>query len=431
MTPIALGFTGLALLLLLLVFSMPVGIAMAVIGWLGFGLTVSWRAAGPVLVTDFYDVFSSNGLTVIPLFILMSQVAYHSGMSGRLFDAVQAWFGRVRGGLAIATIGACAIFGAICGSGPATAATMAAVALPEMRKRKYSDTLASGAVAAGGSLGMLIPPSVVLIVYGVLTEISIDKLFVAAIIPGLFVTLLFMLYIYIRCSIQPRLAPLAEKVSWGARWRSLMGVIETLLLFSLVMGGLFGGLFTPTEAAAIGAVGSIAIAALGRRLTWAKLRLSVEETIRTSCMVLLIVAGATVFGHFMQVTGLPGALATWMGNLPLHRFLVFAMIVAFYVIAGCFLDALALVLLTTSIFLPVITRLGFDPLWFGVIIVLVTQIGVISPPVGVNVYVVSGVDRTPLPTVFRGAFPYIFLLIFAIALMMVFPGIVTWLPKKL
>lgn len=431
MTPIELGFAALIVLLVFLVFSMPVGVAMAIVGVGGFALLKGALPAGALLAMDFYDTFSSYGLTVIPLFILMSQIVFHAGISTRLFDAVQAWFGQIRGGLAIATIGACAAFGAICGSGPATAATMAAVALPEMRKHRYDPALSAGAVAAGGSLGMLIPPSVVLIVYGVLTEISISRLFIAAIIPSLLVIGLFMLYIFIYCRLCPQIAPCAPAVPWRERWRTLGGVVETLVLFIVVMGGIFKGWFTPTEAAAVGAFGAILIAAERRQLTWRKLRAAVEETIRTSCMVLLIVAGATVFGHFMQITELPATLATWMTGLPLPRFLVFSMIVLFYVVSGCFLDALALVLLTTSIFLPVISRLGFDPLWFGIIIVLVTQIGVISPPVGVNVYVVSGIDRTvPLPTVFRGALPYILLLVLAVAILMAFPQLVTWLPTQ-
>lgn len=425
MEPIGIGIIGLIALLGMLVISMPVGFAMALIGWIGFGLVVSWPAAGQVLIADYYDTITNYSLTVIPLFVLMGQVVYHSGMSGRLFEAVQAWFGRIQGGLAMATIGACAIFGAVCGSGPATAATMTTVALPEMRKRGYDPALASGVIAAGGSLGMLVPPSVVLIVYGILTEISINQLFKAAIIPALLVVVIFMAYIFIKCTLNPKLAPLGEKVPLRVKFKALGGIIETILLFTLVMGGMFGGLFTPTEAAAVGAFGSIVISFSLRRLTINKLLQACRETIRTSCMVLVIVAGATVFGHFMQVTELPSLLANWLTTLPLPRLVVFAMIVLFYVLSGCFLDALAVVLLTTSIFLPVVKAIGYDPVWFGIIIVLVTQIGVISPPVGVNVYVVRGMSRTiPLPVIFRGAAPYIALLLLAVAILMLFPAII-------
>ncbi len=425
MDPLQIGIWGIVALMALLVISMPVGVAMALVGFVGFGIVVSWHAAGALLLADIYDTFSSYGLTVIPFFVLMGQVVYHAGISKRLFEAVQAWFGRVRGGLAIATIGACAIFGAVSGSGPATAATMTAVALPEMKKRNYDLALASGVVAAGGSLGMLIPPSVVLIVYGILTEISINRLFMAAIIPSIMMTAIFMIYLFVRCTLNPQLAPLGEKVSWRVKFQSLLGVTETLLLFALVMGGLFAGWFTPTEAAAVGAFGSIAFAVAMRRITIKKLLVACNETIRTSCMVLLIVAGATVFGHFMQVTEVPNILANTLTSLPLPKIIIFTMIVAFYVVSGCFLDALAIVLLTTSIFLPVIKAMGFDPVWFGIIIVLVTQIGVISPPVGVNVYVVGGMAKTiPLPTIFRGSMPYIALLLLGVAILMCFPQLI-------
>ena len=419
-------------MMLLLVCSMPVALAMAVVGVVGFCMIVSWKAALSLLSADLYDTFANYNLTVIPLFVFMGQVAFHAGISGRLFAAANSWLSTLRGGLAMATVGACAAFGAVCGSGPATAATMAAVALPEMKKYKYDDALASGTVAAGGSLGMLIPPSVVFIVYGIQTEQSIGKLFIAGILPGILMALLFCVMIYIKCRLNPSLAPAAVRVPWGARFRSLLGVIETLVLFAFVMGGMFAGLFTPTEAAAMGALGSIIIAVAGGNCSRKMLWQAAQETVRTSCMVLVIVAGATVFGHFLARTGMPMQFASWLAALPLPPMVIIALIVVFFLIAGCFVDALALILLTIPIFYPVVSQLGFDPIWFGVIIVVVTQMGVITPPVGVNVYVVSGIDRSiPLQTVFRGIMPFLLVLIIVCALLMMFPQLATWLPHAI
>ena len=426
MSELQIGLLGIALLFMLLATSMPVAFAMTIVGVAGFAAVVNGPAALHVLATDYYDTFSSYGLTVIPLFVFMGQVAFHTGISQKLFAAAQSWFGWLRGGLARATVGACTVFGAICGSGPATAATMAAVALPEMRRYKYDPGFAAGTVAAGGSIGMMIPPSVVFIVYGVMTEQSIGKLFVAGIVPGLMIAALFLLTIWLVCTFRPGLAPAATKATWRERFRSLTGVGEILALFALVMGGMFAGWFTPTEAAGIGAAGSVGLALLARKCSFRMLATAMGETLRTSCMVMVIVAGATVFGHFLQITNVPTELAAWMAGLPLPAWGIMLTIIFFYLVAGAFLDALALVLLTIPIFYPVALNLGFDPIWFGVMIVLVTQMGVISPPVGVNVYVVSGMDRAvPLQSVFKGALPFLAALVVAALLLLAFPGIVT------
>ncbi|MCL1921327.1 MAG: TRAP transporter large permease [Kiritimatiellaeota bacterium] len=430
MTPVQVGIWGCVAMLVLLLCSMPVAVAMLVVGAVGFGAVGSWQGSLSMLSAELYDTFANYNLTVIPLFVFMGQVAFHAGISGRLFAAANSWMSALRGGLAMATVGACAAFGAICGSGPATAATMAAVALPEMKKYKYDHALASGTVAAGGSLGMLIPPSVVFIVYGILTAQSIGKLFIAGILPGVLMAVLFCVMIYVKCLLNPSLAPPAVRVPWGVRLKALLGVIETLLLFAFVMGGMFAGWFTPTEAAAMGALGSVAIAALGGNCSRKMLWQAAQETIRTSCMVLVIVAGATVFGRFLAVTEVPMLFASWLAGLPLPPMCVIALIALFFLVAGCFVDALALILLTTPIFYPVVCELGFDPIWFGVVIVVVTQMGVITPPVGVNAYVVSGIDRSiPLQVVFRGAMPFLLALVVVCALLMLFPQIATWLPS--
>lgn len=430
MTPVEVGILGCILLLILLMSSMPVAFAMAAVGFFGFAIVVSPQAALSLITTDLYETFSSYSLTVIPLFVLMGQISFHAGISKRLFNTAYHWLGPLPGGLAMATVGACTAFGAICGSGPATAATMASVALPEMRRYKYDMELASGAVAAGGSLGMLIPPSVVFIVYAIMTEQSIGALFIAGIIPGLMIAALFCLTIYITCKLRPEQGPVGPSVGWGVKFRSLSGVAETLILFVLVMGGMFLGYFTPTEAAAIGAAGSLAIALVKRQITIKVLVRSLQETIRTSCMVMIIVAGAVMFGHFLAVTRIPFALAEWLSGLPLPSSMIMGFIILFYLLSGCFVDALALVLLTIPIFYPVVTGLGFDPIWFGVIVVVVTQMGVISPPVGVNAYVVSGIERDiPLQTVFKGALPFLGALILAALILLIFPGLTLFLPN--
>lgn len=430
MSPVTIGIIGLIALFLLLIASLPVAFVMAIVGAVGFAAIVSPHAALAVLANDFLDTFTSYGLTVIPLFVFMGQICFHTGISGKLFKTANAWFGHLPGGLAMATVGACAAFGAICGSGPATAATMAAVALPEMRKYKYSPSLAGGVVAAGGGLGMLIPPSVVFIVYGVMTEQSIGSLFISGIVPGLMIALLFCVVIAVQCKLDPTAGPASPKCSWRERFTALGDIIETLLLFALVIGGMFGGWFTPTEGAAVGAVGSIAVAAISRKLTWKMLSRSLEETIRTSCMVMIIVAGASVFGHFLAVTEMPSMLAHWLADLPLPAWTVILIIGLFYLVAGCFVDSLALVMLTVPIFYPVITGLGYSPIWFGVFVVVITQMGVITPPVGVNVFVVGGIGRSiPIQQIFKGALPFLLALFAAAILLIIFPGIATWLPS--
>lgn len=430
MTPLYAGLLGCLLLFILLFSSMPVAYAMLAAGLAGFALIVSPQAALSMVTAELYDTFASYNLTVIPLFVLMGQVAFHAGISTRLFRAAYTWMGHLPGGLAMATIGACAGFGAISGSGPATAATMATVALPEMRKYGYSDELATGAVASGGSLGMLIPPSVVFIVYALMTEQSIGALFIAGIIPGIVLSLLFCLAILVRCLHRPELGPAGPRFSWKERFASLAGVLETVLLFGFVMGGMFGGLFTPIEAAAVGAGGSIVIALVKRALTPAVLRQILLETVRTSGMIFIIVASAVVFGRFLAVSQIPFTVAHWFTSLPLHPVAVMALVVLFFLFMGCFIDALALILLTIPIFYPVISSLGFDPVWFGVLVVVITQMGVITPPVGVNVYVVSGIEREiPLQTIFRGALPFLAALIVFSVLLILFPQLALFLPS--
>jgi C4-dicarboxylate transporter DctM subunit len=429
-TPEQIGIVGCVALVVLLCSSMPVAFAMAIVGFVGFAAVVSPHAAVSVLTFDLYKTFASYSLTVIPLFVLMGQVAFHTGISRGLFNAAYHWLGRLPGGLAMSTVGACTAFGAICGSGPATSATIASVALPEMRRYKYDMSLATGCVAAGGGIGMLIPPSIVFIVYAILTEQSIGKLFIAGVAPGLMIAVLFCAVIFFQCKRNPQLGPSGPAFTWGEKFASLKGIWETLTLFVLVMGGMFAGFFTATEAAAIGAAGTLVIALCKRQLTWKKLLQCLNESIRTACMVMTIVAGAIIFGKFLAVTRVPSNLAFWLAGLSLPGWCIIGLIIIFYLIGGCFLDALALDILTIPIFYPVILALGYDIIWFGVMIVVVTMMGVITPPVGVCVYVVAGMARdVPMEKVFRGSMPFLWMLILASIILTIFPKIATFLPS--
>lgn len=430
MTPTEAGIYGFVALVALMFLKIPVGFVMALVGLLGFAFLVSWDAALHLMAQDFTSVFGSYNLTVIPLFVLMGQLAHHSGMSGRLFHAAYRFFGSLPGGLAVATIGACAGFSAICGSTSATAATMAAVALPEMKKYNYDPALATGVVAAGGSLGILIPPSTIFIVYGIMTEQSVGKLFLAGVVPGILMTLLFIATVFIWTWNRPELAMPGARFTLREKIASLAGVVETLILFVAVMGGLFIGVFTPTEAAAIGAFGTLVIAVAGRHLSWKGFTQSLVETTRVTCMILVIVAGATVFGHFLAVTRIPFDVGTWVMGLQMPPWAVMGLIILVYIVLGCLMDSLAMIMLTIPIFFPVIVSLGFDPIWFGVIIVLVTGMGVITPPVGINVYVVAGVARdVPLHVIFRGAVKLLAAQVVTAALLILFPQIALWLPQ--
>ncbi|MEA3279755.1 MAG: TRAP transporter large permease [Thermodesulfobacteriota bacterium] len=430
MSPTITGLIGIAALFLLIFSRMPVGFLMAMIGFLGFGYLVSFDASLNLIAIDIFSVFGSYNLTVIPLFVLMGQISFHAGISARLFDTANKFIGHLPGGLAIATIGACAGFAAICGSTNATAATMAAATLPEMKRYNYKPELATGVVAAGGSLGILIPPSVIFIIYGIMTEQSIGKLFVAGLLPGLLLSLLFITAVVLWTIIKPDLAPRSAKSGFKEKIASLSGLIETLLLFCLVMGGLFVGFFTPTEAGAIGASGTLLLAVVRHNITWKNFVASLFETTRISCMIFVIVAGATIFGHFLAVSQIPFDIANWISGFQLPPYAIMFFIIMVYLMGGCFIDALALIMLTVPIFYPVVNCLGYDPLWFGVIIVLVTQIGVITPPVGVNVYVVSGVARdVPLHVIFKGVIPFLIALIVGTLLLIPFPQIATFLPS--
>lgn len=429
MNPVTVGIIGIALLIFLFLIRMPVAFAMALVGFAGFAFLTSPTAAFGLLSRDLFDTFSSYPLSVIPMFILMGTFAFGSGISRRLYDTAYTWVGHFRGGLTIATVFACAGFGAICGSSTATAATMGQIALPEMKKYNYDDTLATGTVAAAGTLGILIPPSTVFLIYGILTEQSIGKLFVAGILPGIILTVFFAITVAILCWRNPAIGPPGLPTSLNEKIKATTGIIEALILFLLAIGGLFLGWFSPTQAGAIGAGGALLIGVGRRQMSWKSFVEACKEGLRTSCMVLFIVTGALIFGKFMAVSRIPLVLAEWLGGLPIPPMAVVVVIVLIYFIGGFFMDAMALIVLTIPIFYPLVIKLGFDPIWFGVIIVLVGEMGVITPPVGVNVFVIKGIaPAVPLENIFRGIFPFLIALIVMTAILMVFPAIATFLP---
>jgi C4-dicarboxylate transporter, DctM subunit len=430
MSPSTVGIIGIGLLLFLFLIRMPVAFAMALVGVLGFAFLAGPEPSLGLLSQDVFETLSSYPLSVIPMFILMGSFAFASGISHRLYKTTYTWFGSYRGGLTIATVLACAGFSAISGSTAATAATMGKIALPEMQKYGYKNTLSTGTVAAAGTLGILIPPSTILIVYGIMIEESIGKLFIAGILPGIILSLFFVVTVAVLCFRKPELGPPGEPTTFKQKLRSILGIIEAAILFALTIGGMFLGWFSPTQAGAIGAGGALIIGLLRGQLSWKSFLESGKDGLLTSCMVMFIITGATVFGHFMAISNIPFILADWTASLPLSTMSIMGVIIFMYFIGGFFMDSMALVVVTIPIFFPVVQELGFDPIWFGVIVVLVAEMGVITPPVGVNVFVIKGIaPDIPLGTIFRGIFPFLWAIIALTILLMIFPQIATFLPS--
>jgi len=429
MSPAMVAIIGTIVMLLIMFLGMPIGFAMGLAGFLGMCYFLSPQAAFHILATDIWGQFSSYGLTVVPLFIFMGYICFNSGISVRLFDAMYKWVGQLRGGLAMATIGACAGFAAICGSNTATAATMGTVALPQMKKYGYDPALSTSTVAAGGILGVVIPPSVVLIVIGLQTQQSIAKLFLGGILPGVLMSLLFIATIFILCRLNSQLGPAGPKTSFKEKIAAFPGVSEVMVLFALVLGGLYVGWFTPTEAGAAGAFGAIIITLARRELNWQEFTNSIMQTLRTSCMVIVLVTGAVIFGRFLAATRLPFILADWASALPLPHVFIVAVILFIYVIGGCIMDALGFLVITIPIFFPLFIALGYDPIWVGIILMVTTTIGAITPPVGICIYVVKGlVPDIRIETIFKGASYYLAACIVALIILVAFPQIALFLP---
>jgi tripartite ATP-independent transporter DctM subunit len=428
MSPTVTGIIGIGVLLIVLFSRIPIGLGMALVGFAGFAFISGMGPALGVLRQVPFEIFSEYNLSVVPLFILMGSFSMTAGLSEDLYRVAYRWLGHLKGGLSMATVGACAFFAAISGSSVATAATMATVALPEMRRYKYAPSLATGSIAAGGSIGILIPPSVILIIYGVIAEQSIGKLFLAGFIPGVLEAVFYIFTIVVLVQFNPNLGPRGPQTSLREKTKALVGVWEVVLLFICVIGGIYAGVFTPTEAAGVGAFGAFFFALIRKRLTWPNFKESVSDTTKNTGMVFIIILGAMILGYFLSITQLPFEMASFIAELPVNRYIILVCILLLLAMLGCIMDSMAIVLLTVPIFFPVIMHLNFDPIWFGILVVRVTEMGLITPPVGINVYIIKGISNEPMGTIFRGVFPFIIADILHIALLMAVPQVTLFLP---
>jgi C4-dicarboxylate transporter DctM subunit len=429
MSPEIVGLIGVALLVVLLFLRVWIGIAMGVVGFIGFAIITNFNYACMIIGSVPYTSIANETVAAVPLFILMGAVVSNTGVGGDLYQTAYKWFGQLRGGVAMATVVACGGFAAISGSSSAAAATMGKLALPEMKKYHYDNKLATGCVAAGGTIGILIPPSMGFILYGILTEISIGKLFMAGVIPGILEVVFYIGAIFIVCRFNPTLGPAGPKTVFKEKIASLKYTWAMLTLFLLVMGGIYGGWFTPTEAGAVGAFGAMVISGISGKVTRKNFSASILEAAQTTAMIVLLIASAFVFMKFMAVSRLPDFLAKYIAGLPFSAFHILMLIIFLYIILGMFLDIFAAILLTLPILFPVILSLGYDPIWYGVLMVRVMEVGLITPPMGMNVFILGGVTDVPLGTIFKGVVPFVIADIFHIALLMIFPILSLFLPN--
>ncbi len=420
---------ALVLLLALFVTGIELGFAMALVGFAGFAYLNGFSPALTLLGGDLFEAFTNYGYTVFPLFMLMGQIGLNAGIAERLYGSANKFIGHIPGGLAMATVVGAAGFKAICGSSTATAATFASVAIPEMNRYDYGKRLSTGIVATVGTLGCMIPPSVVLILYGIITEQSIGKLFLAGIIPGLLIASFFVVIIYAWAKIDPKVAPLSERSTWKARIRTLPEIFWVLLVFCLVVGGIMAGFFTPSEAAAVGVFALLILAFIRRDMTIKTYIKSVGETLNIAGMILMIIAGSVILGHFMAVTNVPQKLADWVVMLPMNRYMILIVICLIYELGGSFIDDLPFMILATPIFFPAVLKLGFDPIWFGILIAIVVAIGVVIPPVAVCVFVVKNITGVPIGQIYKGVMPFLISLVLVWGLLFFFPGLALWLPS--
>jgi tripartite ATP-independent transporter DctM subunit len=429
MSEIFIGIIGLIVLLLLFSTGIELGFAMALVGFAGFAYLNGFHAAINLLSRDVFEVITNYGYTVFPIFILMGQIGFNAGIAVRLYDSAHKFIGHIPGGLAMATVMGATAFKAICGSSAATSATFASVAIPEMERYGYDKKLSTGIVATVGTLGVIIPPSVTLIILGILTEQSIGQLFLAGIIPGLIIALFFIGVVYGWARINPAIAPKSERSTWKARMRSIPDVFWVVLIFLLVVGGIMQGFFTPTEAGAVGTFAVLLLAIVKRDMTFQRYVKSVKEALRTAIMLLILIAGSTVLGHFIAVTTIPQAAADWIVGLPLNRYVIMIFICLIFEFGGSFIDDLAFLILATPIFYPAVLKLGFHPLWFGIVIGVVAMIGVVIPPVAICVFVVKNISKVPMGVIYKGVAPFLISLILVWAMLFLFPQMALWLPS--
>ncbi len=432
MSPSLEGIIAVAVLFIGLIIGMPVAYAILAAGFVGMSLVVGPQSAIGFVAMDIFEKFSSYPLSAILMFVLMGYYAEMTGMTTRFFRIAYVWVGWVRGGLAVATVLSCALFAAVCGSSAATVATIGKVAYPEMKKNRYDDALATGCIAGAGTLGPLIPPSTGLVIYALLAEQSIAQMLVSGIIPGIVLAILMAITVYIICWRNPKLGPPGRPTTWKEKIEVLPGLIEAGGLFVFVIGGLFFGLFTPTQAGSAGCIGAILIGLAHRTITWKGLWNGTKDGLKVSCMIFFLITGSIVFGHFLSMSTLSLTFVNWAKQLPIPPIGLFLLLAAFYIIAGCFVDAMGLLVLSVPIVIPVFFSLGFDPVWFGLMVCIITETGVITPPVGVNVYVMKAiVPEVPLQKIFAGVMPFLAAMLVCIALLIIFPILVTLIPSMI
>lgn len=433
MDPHIVGIICIIAFLILMFLRMPIAVSLALVGVVGFGYLKGPNAALRLIASDFYNTFASYTLSVVPMFVLMGFLAYQAGLGKRLYCLAHKLLRNVPGGLAMSSVLACAVFGAVCGSNPATTATIGSIAIPEMKRYKYKDTLATGCIAASGAIGAMIPPSVIFIIYGTSTGESVSRLFISGIVPGLLTSAFYITTIYILVKRNPSLAPIQETAAVEGEEASAGGLIEVGIVFVVSLGGLFTGWFTPTEAGSVGALGVLLVTVIRKQLDWKGISLALRATTKTTAMIMFLIAGATIFGRLIAISRIPFVLATAVGALEVPNIVIILLTMVIYLILGTFLDTIPCILLTIPIFFPVIVdNLGNDPIWFGVFILMVSSMGVITPPVGINVYVVKGLNKDiPIQTIFMGTMPFLCACFILTLIFIFFPSLATFLPNLL
>jgi len=429
LSPIVAGWVGLIVLFAVMVTGIPIGLAMAAIGFTGYFLIAGYPGAVTQLHTITFSTVASYDMTLLPLFILMGEFAYFSGIIRGAYDAMYKWLGHLPGGLAMATIGGCGGFAAICGSSVACASTMASIAYPEMKRYKYDPRLATGSIASGGTLGILIPPSTPMVIYALIAQVSVGKMFMAGLVPGIILTVLFMVAISLWTRLNPHIGPGGAKLAWVERIKSITNVWPVVILIVIVLGGIWGGVITAMEAAGVGAFAAFVIGIATKKINLKNTISSLESTIKTTGAIFTILIGAMIFNYFIVMSGIPAWLAAFVGDLAISRYLVLIVILLIYLLLGAIMDTMAMTVLTLPIFLPIMDNLGFDLIWFGIIFVIMCEMALITPPIGMNVFVISGMIReVPMYQVFRGIWPFLASIIVILTLVVAFPQIAMYLP---
>jgi C4-dicarboxylate transporter DctM subunit len=431
MSDVAVGIYGIILLLVLFLTGLELAYCMILVGFIGFTTLMTFQAASSLVIKDFFDNFTTYSYTVIPLFIIMGEFASNSNIAKRLYLGAHRWFGHIPGGLAMTTVVGATAFKAMCGSTLATVGTFSNLALPEMDRYGYKKELSAGTIASVSTIGMILPPSTVLIIYGLEVEQSIGKLFLAGIMPALMISALFMAVIAGWVSLQPSIAPRAERSTWKQRWAVIPDAIVVFVVFGVVIGGMITGFFSPTEAGTIGTVAIFLLALVRGEVNTHMLIGSFNGALRTSIMVLMLIAGSAIFGHFLAITEIPMIAAKWASALPIPGALIMLLIVAIYLIGGSIMDDLAFMVLATPIFFPTAVALGYDPIWFGILICVTLMIGGIIPPVAIYVFILGNITGIPFKTIYKGVVPFLSALVVALIVLFVFPQVAMWLPNLL